>query len=153
MTVNLAKDLDEDDVYDTLMQEIEDNFESDILQVASQAFGSVSNQYVKDETKPRYVIAYLFEDDHGPNLDFKALSVDNLLKDDFVFLSISDPIEQIRGEFATNKLPTINGVMRDNEQYDAGAVFNLGGLEEVEFISLRRTLLQLIPDKLQEINK
>ena len=88
MTVNLAKDLDEDDVFTTLMQEIEDNFESDILQVASQAFGSVSNQYVKDETKPRYVIAYLFEDDHGPNLDFKALSVDNLLKDDFVFLSI-----------------------------------------------------------------
>jgi hypothetical protein len=76
-----------------------------------------------------------------------------LLKDDFVFLSISDPIEQIRGEFATNKLPTINGVMRDNEQYGAGAVFNLGGLEEVEFVSLRRTLLQLIPDKLQEINK
>ena len=28
MTVNLAKDLDEDDVFDTLMQEIEDNFES-----------------------------------------------------------------------------------------------------------------------------
>ena len=100
MIVNVPKDLDENDIFDTVMQEIEDNFESDILQIASQAFSSVSNQYVSDVTNPRYVIAYLFDDDHGPNLDFKALSVDNLLKDDFVFLSISNPIEQIRGEFA-----------------------------------------------------
>jgi hypothetical protein len=35
MIVNVPKDLDENDIFDTVMQEIEDNFESDILQIAS----------------------------------------------------------------------------------------------------------------------
>jgi hypothetical protein len=43
---------------------------------------------VNDEQHPKFVVSYIFDDEIGPNLAFKALSVDPELTDDFAFTAI-----------------------------------------------------------------
>ncbi len=68
------------------------------------------------------MVTYLFNDGVGPNLDFKALSVDKDLQKDFAFFAISDPPANLADE---SDLPTIIGVMREHDNYPAGSIFNL----------------------------
>jgi hypothetical protein len=76
----------------------------------------------QDPVSPKYVVTYLFNDEVGPNLDFKALSVDAELKQDFSFFAIQNPSTTLA---EPQNLPTIIGVMRENENYAAGSIFNL----------------------------
>jgi hypothetical protein len=45
---------------------------------------------VRDEVDPKYVLAYLYNDDKGPNFDFKALSVEPELQN-IVFMAVAEP--------------------------------------------------------------
>lgn len=43
-----------------------------------------------DEVDPKFVLAYLYNDEQGPNFDFKALSVDPELTN-IVFMAVAEP--------------------------------------------------------------
>lgn len=43
--------------------------------------------------------------------------------------------------------------MRENENYPAGSIFNLQGMTEIEFDSLKRTLFSILPKKATESKK
>jgi hypothetical protein len=48
-------------------------------------------QIAEDETNPKFVIYYNYDDGQGASLLFKALSAEPLLQEDFSFMSISYP--------------------------------------------------------------
>ena len=56
--------------------------------VSEEMFISLSYYYAVEEEPTRFVICYLFDDDQGASLDFKALSADKYLVDDFIFMAI-----------------------------------------------------------------
>ena len=90
--------------------------------------------------QPKYLICYLYSSDdgtEGPNLDFKALSLDEDLADEFSFVAIRDPSDQIN---TSGELPTVIGVMKESDKYPAGSVFNLQGMQTVVFNELKATL-------------
>ena len=90
--------------------------------------------------QPKYLICYLYSSDdgtEGPNLDFKALSLDEDLADEFSFVAIRDPSDQIN---TSGELPTVIGVMKESDKYPEGSVFNLQGMQTVVFNELKATL-------------
>jgi len=74
-----------------LIDEVKSNFESDVKQVTEQMYLQLSGVYTRDETNPKFVVAYLYDDDLGASFDFRALSSDKWLKDDFVFFAVDGP--------------------------------------------------------------
>jgi len=41
-------------------------------------------------------VCYIYEDDKGASFDFRALSADRWLKDDFVFFAVDNPSDLIK---------------------------------------------------------
>ena len=58
---------------------------------------SLSSYYTLEQEDPKFVICYLFDDGMGASLDFKALSADSLLQDDFIFMAVENPSSVMRG--------------------------------------------------------
>lgn len=71
------------------------------------------------EDKTKYVLVYLFKDYKGINLDFKALSADIKLQNDFVFMAVENPSLQTRREF-NDALPSMHGMFREGKFNSAG---------------------------------
>jgi hypothetical protein len=82
--------------------------------------------YGKDETNPKFSVCYLYDDNQGASFDFRALSSDRWLKDDFVFFAIDNPSSVLRSHIAGH-LPAITGTFRQNENQPAGSAFFLNG--------------------------
>lgn len=71
------------------------------------------------------MITYIYNDEVGPNFDFKALSADPVLKDDFVFMAVDQPSKALQQD---EKLPGLVGRMRKTENYGAGSFFTFNGM-------------------------
>lgn len=120
-----------------------DNYESDVKQISEAVFQTMVMQITDNELNPKYVVCYLFDDDIGISLAIKALSMDIHLKEDFEFLAIEKPtFNMIKIE---DTLPTVIGVMRKTDKYPAGSVFRFDGMKTVEFTSLKKTLIDMLP--------
>lgn len=106
---------------DDLADKLGQLFKSNVQEISSDQFNYWIQSIVTGDNA-KYVIAYLYEEPLiGANLDFKALSVDADLEDEFVFIQIANPGDNIRFEH----IPAIIGVMKQSEQYPAGSIFNL----------------------------
>lgn len=66
-------------VKQTILDEVSYNFESDVKEVSEQIFFNLGSEYTRDETNPKHVVAYLYDDDQGANIQIKALSADKWL--------------------------------------------------------------------------
>ena len=75
---------------------------------------------------------------------FKALSADPLLQNDFVFLAVDSPDEMLT---QGNPLPGIAGLMVIDEENPAPRQFHLQGLKDVHYNELKKTLLEMYPEK------
>jgi hypothetical protein len=45
------------------MDEIKSNFDSDVKQVTEQVYLQLSGMYTRDETNPKFVVCYVYDDD------------------------------------------------------------------------------------------
>jgi len=81
--------------------------------------------YTRDETNPKFVVAYLYEDDKGASFDFRALSSDKWLRDDFVFFAVDSPT--MLREYVNGPLPAITGIFRQTESHPPGSAFHFNG--------------------------
>jgi hypothetical protein len=61
-----------------------------------------------EEDPPKFVICYLFDDDYGASLDFKALSADKYLQDDFIFMAVQHPSYALKAD-TIKQLPNLVG--------------------------------------------
>lgn len=82
--------------YNFLLDEIKSNFDSDVKQVTEQVYLQLSGVYTRDESNPKFVVCYIYEDDQGASFDFRALSSDKWLKDDFVFFAVDNPSDLLK---------------------------------------------------------
>jgi hypothetical protein len=67
--------------------------------------------------------------------------VDRWLKDDFVFMALKDPSEQLRGNIIKS-LPSLVGKMRGSN-----SLFYFNQINDVKFLPVKHSLLTLIPHK------
>jgi hypothetical protein len=58
---------------------MENNFVSNVKLVPESVYNTMWQQIVNDEEKPRFVVAYIYNDIEGPNFDYRALSMDPVL--------------------------------------------------------------------------
>ena len=47
--------------------------------------------YVSDLDNPRVVVGYLYDDDYGATIKFRAMSSDAILNEEFVFVAVHKP--------------------------------------------------------------
>jgi hypothetical protein len=80
-------------------------------------------------------VVFYFYSEGRVSLHIKALSALPILKDDFVFMSISGPSQNIIDSFQLKKLPTIAGLLRPSpESPDNIRQFGYGGTINFEEI-------------------
>jgi len=100
----------------------------------------LSNIYTQDETNPKFVVCYVYDDDTGASFDFRALSSDRWLKDDFVFFAVDSPTDLIK-PYIGSQLPAITGIFRADGNHPAGSAFHFNGQTEIKFLSTKLTLI------------
>lgn len=90
---------------------LHNDFSHEVTEINENYFNELAQKYTKEENKT--LIFYLYDDVKGVDINFKALSVDPWMEDDFAFVSIHNPSDKLRdGE----NLPTVAGALR--ETYD-----------------------------------
>lgn len=92
-----------------MVKELIDNFKSDVLEVPESVYTTMANQIATDIDNPKYAIAYIYNDEQGPDFDFRALSMDEDLKKKFVFFAVQNPSKNLK----SNSIPGIVGVFID----------------------------------------
>jgi len=50
-------------IYNFILDEIKSNFDSDVKQVTEQVYLQLSGMYTRDETNPKFVVCYVYDDD------------------------------------------------------------------------------------------
>lgn len=110
---------------DLIIDEIHNSIESDIKEVSEQIFNNLLVSHAVEDKKN--VLVY-FYDDERISLHFKALSSMQILKDDFVFMSLFDPSETVTQGFQLQKLPSVAGILKaDGDDISTAKQFNYGG--------------------------
>lgn len=91
----------------------------------------------------KITIVYLY-DGTGVDFTFKALSADPWMQDDYVFMAVDGPSDNMR---AGSPLPAIQGMLTIDEENPAPRVFNFQGMTSVVYSEVIKNLLQMIPSK------
>lgn len=124
-----------------MLLEIQGNFDSDVKLVSEAQFNTLSNYYaVEDNSK--YVVVYMYDDQIGASFMFKALSADADLQQDFIFMAVYKPSEMMTGR--ESQLPNLLVKLKQN-----GKVMRFFGIEGLDYITIKHTLLNLVHDKLE----
>lgn len=90
----------------------------------------------------KYSVIYYY-DEGKISLHFKALSEMAILKEDFIFLALSNPDEQTLTSLQIKKMPALAGVIPPkNSDSDQVQQFTYGG--EINFGEILSNLVQLI---------
>ena len=90
------------------MEEIHNGMDPQIKDVNDKILGNMAINYAVEEKKN--VLIYFYTDGLV-SLHFKALSTFSILQDNFAFLSISDPSQQVLDSFQVKSVPGIAGVL------------------------------------------
>jgi hypothetical protein len=117
----LTVDEDSDEIYSTIVNEMEDNFTHDVKIVTENVYYPTARQANNDG---KTALAWLYETEQGVPFMFKAMSMDPIMKAHFMFFAIDSPDNQITGG---NSLPCVHGMLEINEQNPSPRVFNLEG--------------------------
>jgi len=137
-----------DENIDLINEILQEEFKHEVLDISEKIIYSLANQYTSLE-EHKHLIYYLYDDDKGVDINFKALSVDPWMQDDFAFVSLYNPSQQLRQ--GQPSLPTVAGFLRMEEENEPAKMFSLNDMLKVTFLELRRTLLGLT-DKQEEFD-
>ena len=90
------------------MEEIHESFDHDVKETSEKILMSVASSHALEDKKT--VVFYLYEEGRV-SLHVKALSVLPILKDDFVFMSVTGPSEDLMKSLQITKMPTLAGIL------------------------------------------
>lgn len=122
-----------------VMEEINEGIEHDVREISEKIFNNMAVSAAVEEKKN--VIVYFYSDDKI-SLHFKALSAVKYLHDDFVFMSIFEPSEQILEAFQVRQLPAVGGILKAiGDDATNARQFTYGG--PIVFDDLLKNLLHL----------
>ena len=86
----------------------------------------------------------MYEGGEGVDFTYKALSMDPHLQDDFVFMAVDDPGNEVRNG---QELPAITGMLTIDEENPMPRIFSFQGMTKVHYREVVHTLLQMFPEK------
>lgn len=102
----------------------------------------------------KHTLIYFFNDQHV-SLHFKAISALEWLQDDFLFVSVNNPSENLMKDYYINNLPSIRGALaplssEEDLEVDSVKQFQYGG--PIDFDEILFNLLKL-SNKQEEFKK
>ena len=91
-----------------IMDEIHEGIDSDVRETSEKIFLNVAQSHALEDKKN---VVFYFYSEGRVSLHIKALSALPILKNNFVFMSISGPSQNIIDIYQLKKLPTIAGLL------------------------------------------
>ncbi|CDW85441.1 UNKNOWN [Stylonychia lemnae] len=110
--------------FEQIQEEIHDAIGHEIKEVSEKIFNNLAISSATEEKKN--VIVYFYNDDKI-GLNFKALSAVKYLHDDFTFMSVYDPSEEMLKAFQIQKLPAVAGILKAEPDSTQARQFTYGG--------------------------
>lgn len=86
---------------------IHEEYKHEVLEISEKILNNLAHQYTYEDNKN--LVMYLYDDENGVDINYKALSQDSWLQDDFAFVSIYNPSEKLRNE---ETLPSVAGYLK-----------------------------------------
>lgn len=130
-------------VKETVLEEIENAFTSDVKDVSEKVYYSLGAQNSRDG---KITVLYMY-DDEKVDFTYKAVSADPFLQDDYVFMALDSPSDSLRGD---STLPAIQGMLFIDEENPTPRIFNFAGLKEVHYFEVIKALMTVLPGKWEE---
>ena len=90
--IMLPKNGSEDEVRETILEEIQEGYSSDVKNVDEKVYYSIGAQNSRDG---KITILYMYDGAIGMEFAYKALSADPYLQEDFVFMAIDGPSDSL----------------------------------------------------------
>lgn len=107
------------------MDEIHDGIDHEVKETSEKIMMNVAQSHALEEKK--HVVFYFYKTGRV-SLHIKALSSLAILRDDFVFMSVTEPSQTLIDSFQIQKMPSIAGILPPTpEQPDSIRQFNYGG--------------------------
>mmetsp|Transcript_24206 Transcript_24206/g.23783 ORF Transcript_24206/g.23783 Transcript_24206/m.23783 type:complete len:167 (+) Transcript_24206:973-1473(+) len=100
--------------YDSFLEELHEGMDHNIKEVNERI---LSNMAISGAQEGKFVVIYYYEDEFT-SLDYKAISSLRIFRDDFVFLSFSNPSEELVGQLGLKGLPGISGILPAEDDND-----------------------------------
>jgi hypothetical protein len=97
-----------DSKFEAILDEIHEGVEHDVRETSEKILLNVAQSYAVEEKKN--VVFYFYQEGRVP-LHLKALSAMQILKDDFVFMSVTGPSQDLMDTFQLQKLPALAGLL------------------------------------------
>lgn len=102
------------------MDEIAVSMEHNAREVSPHLFNQILIQHAKEEQK--HVVYYMYSDDTGPTVTFKALSMHPIFQEDCVFITLKDPPTHLFEGLKKEYLPSIGVVEKLDEKFEEGSI-------------------------------
>ena len=124
---------------DAIIDEVHEGIDHDVRETSEKIMMNVASSYALEEKKT--VVFYIYESGRV-SIHLKALSGLSILKDDFVFMSVTSPSEDMMKQFQIQKIPTIVGILPPTpDAPDSIRQFMYGG--SINFDEILANLLKL----------
>eukprot|EP00347_Sterkiella_histriomuscorum_P011459 403372372 len=122
-----------------ITEEIHENIDHDVKEVSEKIFNNLAVSSAVEEKKN--VIVYFYNDERM-SLHFKALSGVKYLHDDFVFMSVFDPSQEMLQQFQIQQLPAVAGILKAlGDDTTQARQFTYGG--PISYEDILKNLLHL----------
>lgn len=135
---------DIDQIKESVFEEIQSNFISDVKDVSEKVYYSLSGSNARDGI---ITVLYMYDssvDENGVDFVYKAVSAEPYLQDGFQFMAVDGPSESMQQK---EPLPAIQGMLTIDEENPSPRIFNFQGMQEVHYREIVHTLLKLIPER------
>lgn len=125
---------------DAVLEEVHDGIEHEVRETSEKILMNVASSHALEEKK---TVVFYFYDQGDVSLHVKALSALPIIKESFVFMSVSDPSDYLRDGFKMQQLPFVGGIMPPPpDQPENVRQFSYGG--RIDFNEMLQNLLQMI---------
>ena len=110
---------------DAIVDEIHEGIDHDVRETSEKIMMNVAQSYALESKKN---VVFYFYQTGRVSIHIKALSAMQILKDDFVFISVTEPSQDLLDSFQIQKMPAIAGILPPApEQPDSIRQFAYGG--------------------------
>jgi hypothetical protein len=127
----------------TVTEEMKAHYVTDVKEVSEKVYWSLSAANARDN---KITILYMYDgqEQDGVEFAFKALSSDPYLQEDFIFMGLDGPSDQLSNN---NPLPAISGLLAINDENPAPRVFHFQGMTKIYYKEVQMQLLKMFPEK------
>uniref|UniRef100_A0A7S3MVM5 Uncharacterized protein n=1 Tax=Strombidium inclinatum TaxID=197538 RepID=A0A7S3MVM5_9SPIT len=104
----------------SILEEINNGFQHEVMEISPAIFNNMIITYSLEQQK--HVIYYMYDDEDGVSLNFKAISAHPIFEEDCVFMALYEPPTQMFPGLTKDMLPSIGVVPRLDPNFKEGNI-------------------------------